>query len=391
MGSPLVFTLLRGRCLPEAISYMMKGLLRRLSAPPRNDGVVLISSTDDTSLDGELNLSEISPTSLLRNQTSCRYTYLHVVMSQNIVQGGLIYCNTMHEKENQMDETDLQQFESHRRLMFSIAYRMLGSAAEAEDILQDAFLRYQTAQHDEINSPKAFLSTIVTRLCLNRLESAQSQRETYIGTWLPEPILTDDRSIDAVQQTELHESLSMAFLVLLEQLTPFERAVFLLRQVFDYGYNEIAEMIGNDETACRQLFSRAKKHISENRPRFKSNPEKQHVMLEQFVVAVSQGKMDGLLQLLSNDVTLWADGGGKVRGAALESLHGREAVARFVIASPNLTNGLLEPRIALVNYEPALLLQVEGETQFVVMLSIDDESIREIRIIANPDKLQGVK
>jgi len=289
-----------------------------------------------------------------------------------------------------MDKTDIKLFESHRRLMFSIAYRMLGSATEVDDILQEAFLRYQTMQNRELDSPVAFLSTVVTRLCLNRLNSAQHQRETYIGTWLPEPILTDDQSIDTGQQTELHESLSMAFLILLEQLTPLERAVFLLRQIFDYEYVEIAQMIGNDEAACRQLFSRAKKHISANRPRFRADPEKQRDMLEQFVTAVSRGELDGLLTLLSDDVTLWADGGGKVRGAALASIHGREAVARFVIASPNLTTGLLEPRIALVNDEPALLLRMDGQTRFVVMISLDDTSIREIRIVANPDKLRGV-
>jgi len=289
-----------------------------------------------------------------------------------------------------MNTQDLKQFESHRRLMFSIAYRMLGSAAEAEDILQEAFLRYQTMQNSEIDSPKAFLSTVVTRLCLNRLNSAHHQRETYIGTWLPEPILTDAKTVDAVQQTELHESLSMAFLVLLEQLTALERAVFLLHQVFDYEYAEIAEMIGNDEAACRQLFSRAKKHISANRPRFQADPARQRDMLDQFVAAVSRGELDGLLTLLSDDVTLWADGGGRVRGAALESIHGREAVARFVIASPNLTNGLLDPCIALVNDEPALLLRMDGQTRFVVMINMDDTSICEIRIVANPDKLRGV-
>jgi RNA polymerase sigma-70 factor (ECF subfamily) len=297
----------------------------------------------------------------------------------------------MPEKENHMDSTDLQQFESYRPLMFSIAYRMLGSRSEAEDILQEAFLRYQAAPRREIILPKAFLSTIVTRLCLNRLASAQSQRETYIGTWLPEPILTvQDESVDTEQRVELHESLSMAFLVLLEQLTPLERAVFLLRQVFDYEYLEIAEMIEKDEAACRQLFSRAKKHIFENRPRFSANPERHSEMLEQFIAAVSKGELGGLLALLSDDVTLWADGGGKVRGAALHPLHGREAVARFVIASPYLTNGLLEPRIVSVNEEPSLLLRVDGQTRFVVMLSVDENHIQEIRIIGNPDKLQGI-
>jgi RNA polymerase sigma-70 factor (ECF subfamily) len=290
-----------------------------------------------------------------------------------------------------MNSTDLDQFESHRPLMFSIAYRMLGSVTEAEDMLQEAFLRYQHTSRTEIVSIKAFLSAIVTRLCINRLASAQSQRETYIGPWLPEPILTTpDESADAIQRAEMHESLSLAFLVLLEQLTPLERAVFLLRQVFDYEYEEIAEMIEKDEVACRQLFSRAKKHISENRPRFKPNPEIHHQMLEQFLAAINTGEIDGLLQLLSEDVMLWADGGGKVRGAILEPLHGREAVARFVIASPRLAIGQLEPRIVTLNGEPALLLRTLGQTRFVVMISVDQTRVREIRVIANPDKLKGV-
>jgi RNA polymerase sigma-70 factor (ECF subfamily) len=290
-----------------------------------------------------------------------------------------------------MDSSDLERFESHRRLMFSIAYRMLGSVAEAEDILQEAFLRYQTASSREIRSSRAFLGTIVTRLCLNRLEAAGYQRETYIGTWLPEPILTDEQTIDAGQQVELHESISMAFLVLLEQLTPLERAVFLLRQVFDYEYAEIADMVGSDETACRQLFSRAKKHISENRPRFRANPESHRELLEQFMTAIRRGELDGLLAILSDDVILWADGGGKVRGAALHPVHGREAVARFVMASPSLTTRPLEPRIALVNEEPSLLLSVNGELRFVVMISTDETYIHEIRVVGNPDKLKGVR
>ncbi|RPJ24761.1 MAG: RNA polymerase sigma-70 factor [Chloroflexi bacterium] len=290
-----------------------------------------------------------------------------------------------------MNSNDLQKFETQRALMFSIAYRMLGSVAEAEDILQEAFLRYQNTSRAEIVSTKAFLSAVVTRLCINRLTSAQNQRETYLGPWLPEPILTmPAESADAVQRLELHESLSMAFLILLEQLTPFERAVFLLRQVFDYEYQEIAEVIGRDEGACRQLFSRAKKHIAENRPRFKPNPEAQREMLERFIAAVRAGEVEGLLQLLSADVRLWIDGGGKARGAALEPLHGREAVARFVIAAPRLAMGPLEPHIVMVNGEPALLLRTEGQARFVVMISVDQTNVSEIRIMGNPDKLKGV-
>ena len=288
-----------------------------------------------------------------------------------------------------MHTQDLQSFETYRPLMFSIAYRMLGSATEAEDILQEAFLRYQgTAQ--EIVSPKAFLSTIVTRLCLTRLASAQVQRETYLGPWLPEPILMADETVETTHRAELHESLSVAFLVLLEQLTPVERAVFLLRQVFDYEYAEIADILGKDETACRQILSRAKKHIAENRPRFQTDPATHRQILDRFITAVGNGELDGLLQLLSDDVVMWADGGGKARGAAVIPLRGRETVARFVMASPRLATGPLEPRIVIVNGEPALVLGAQGKIFLVVLLSIDQTRIREVRIMGNPDKLKGV-
>jgi len=168
------------------------------------------------------------------------------------------------------------QFEAHRPLMFSIAYRMLGSAMEAEDIVQEAYVRYQALSPQTVRSPKAFLSTVVTRLCLNQLESARAKREVYIGPWLPEPVLTESGAAMASEagtsspshQVELRESISFAFLLLLEQLTPVERAAFLLREVFDYEYGEIAEILDKDEAACRQILSRAKKHIVEHRPRF---------------------------------------------------------------------------------------------------------------------------
>jgi RNA polymerase sigma-70 factor, ECF subfamily len=291
-----------------------------------------------------------------------------------------------------------EQFEAHRPLMFSIAYRMLGSAMEAEDIVQEAYLRYQAISPEAIRSPKAFLSTVVTRLCLNQLESARTKREAYIGPWLPEPVLTGAEDATALntlspspsQQTELHESISLAFLILLEQLTPVERAVFLLREVFDYAYAEIAEILEKDEAACRQLFSRAKQHIAEHRPRFKATPEQHRQLLSQFMRAVSAGELEGLMTLLSDDVTMWADGGGKARGAATQPLHGRAAVARFVLASTRFLTSNYQAEIALVNGQPAAILRVGHQAVIIIAIEGDSDHVREIRVIGNPDKLRRV-
>jgi RNA polymerase sigma-70 factor (ECF subfamily) len=289
-----------------------------------------------------------------------------------------------------MDTHDAGQFEAYRPLMFSIAYRMLSSATEAEDIVQEAYLRYQTTPPEQIVSHKAFLSTIVTRLCLNQLQSARAQRESYIGPWLPEPVLTDiDERFAPAQQAELHESLSMAFLVLLEQLTPLERAVFLLREVFDYDYAEIAQIVGSTQVACRQLFSRAKKHIAEHRPRFKPTPEAHRQILDQFIHAASSGELDGLMQLLADDVVLWTDSGGKVPGALNRPLRGRDAVARFVLRSTR-RGASFQIVVAEVNSEPALLLHDKGAAQLVLCLSIDQGQVSAVRVIGNPDKLRSL-
>jgi len=283
------------------------------------------------------------------------------------------------------------QFETYRPLMFSIAYRMLGSAVEAEDIIQETYLRYQSVPPETITSPKAFLCTIVTRLCLNQLQSARAQRETYIGPWLPEPVLTDDDPrLAPSDQATLHDSISMAFLVLLEQLTPLERAVFLLREVFDYEYAEVAEIVGKEEAACRQLFSRAKKRIAAQRPRFRPSRDEHRQLLDQFLQAVSAGEMEGLRQLLADDVTMWADGGGKVRGAATQPLHGRNAVARFVLASTRFLVEGYHAEIAEVNGEPAVVLRADDRALLVLFSTGAHGKVQEIRVIGNPDKLKHV-
>jgi RNA polymerase sigma-70 factor (ECF subfamily) len=286
----------------------------------------------------------------------------------------------------------VEQFEKYRPLMFSIAYRMLGSASEAEDIVQEAYLRYRSVPYETIASHKAFLSTVVTRLSINSLERARTQREVYIGPWLPEPLPTNsDSQIAPEDRPILRESISMAFLVLLEQLTPVERAVFLLREVFVYEYFEIAEIVGKEEATCRQLLSRAKKHIGAHRPRFKPSSQAHKKLLDRFIRASSLGDMDGLKALLRDDVELWADGGGKARGAALRPLYGREVVARFVLASTRFPEESYTVETKDVNGELAAVLRI-GE-KILVALFIEEEQghIKTIRAIGNPDKLQHLQ
>jgi len=278
----------------------------------------------------------------------------------------------------------MENFETHRPLMFSIAYRMLGSAMEAEDMVQEAYLRYQRVPPESIQSHKAFLSTVVTRLCLNQLQTAQARRESYVGPWLPEPILSDE---NPSTQASIHESLSMAFLVLLENLTPVERAVFLLREVFGYEYAEISDILGKEEAACRQLLSRAKKYIAENRPRFQPSPEKHREILTRFLQAAGEGELDGLMALLTEDVTMWADGGGKARGAALHPLHGRAAVARFVLASTRLAQNGFRAELAEVNGELAAIIHDGDKIVVVMFIETEGGHIRAIRVVGNPDKL----
>ncbi len=286
----------------------------------------------------------------------------------------------------------LGEFQAHRGLLFALAYRMLGSVADAEDVLQDAYLRFEAVPSDTIRSPKAFLSTLVTRLCLNQLESARSRRETYVGPWLPEPIRTDRPELAAPpsERIEMLESISMAFLVLLEQLSPAERAVFLLHKVFDFAYDDIADMVEKDAATCRQIGSRAAKRIAEHRPRFRSAPDHHRRLLEQFMLAVGSGSYEGLIALLTHDVTLWADGGGQVRGAATQPLHGHDAVARFVLASTRYLPDGAVPEIAEVNGAPAAILRVGADPLFVIAIEVRDDRIAEVRVLGNPSKLRGL-
>ena len=285
-----------------------------------------------------------------------------------------------------------ESFESYRPYLFSIAYRMLGSAMDAEDMVQETFLRYQGTPPETIRSLKAFLTTIIIRLCVDQLQLARRQREVYVGPWLPEPILATMpvETRDPAERADLEESISLAFLVLLEQLQPFERAVFLLREVFEYEYAEIATMLGKNEAACRRSFSRAKKHLSEHRPRFPASPQTRRQLLTGFFQAVETGEMIPLMDLLSEDVTLWADAGGKIKQAALRPITGRNAVARFSLGTRRFLPENYRAELAEVNGQAAIIIRTGGQALFVLSIEVEAERIQAIRIMANPEKLARI-
>jgi RNA polymerase sigma-70 factor (ECF subfamily) len=286
--------------------------------------------------------------------------------------------------------TRIDAFTEARPLLFAIAYRMLGSVADAEDIVQDAYLRWQEAPETDVRTPRAYLATIVTRLAINQLRSARSRRESYVGPWLPEPLVTE-HAADPSEPVELAESLSMAFMVMLERLSPIERAVLLLHDVFDFDYAEIARIVEKSETNCRQLLTRAKKHIGAAEARFDVDPAQADRLMTLFTQAAGAGDMDGLLAVLAEDITLWADGGGKVRGAALRPVTGADSVARFVIGViQRLVPTGRTMRPARINGEPGFIVYVNGRPLAALILHIRDERIRTIYAVGNPDKLQAL-
>ena len=286
----------------------------------------------------------------------------------------------------------VESFETYRPYLFAIAYRMLGSAMDAEDMVQETYLRFQGTPLDTIRSLKAFLTTIIIRLCMDQLQLARRQREVYVGPWLPEPILTaaTPASEDPAERVDREESISLAFLVLLEQLQPFERAVFLLREVFAYEFAEIATMLDKSEAACRRSFSRAKKHLSEHRPRFPASPDTHRQMLTGFLQAAQGGDMIPLMDLLAENVTLWADAGGKIKTAALHPIRGRDAVARFSLGTVRFLPEDSRAELAEVNGQAAVIIRTSGQALFVLSIEVEAERIQAIRIIANPEKLARI-
>jgi len=287
-----------------------------------------------------------------------------------------------------------ESFEALRPKLFSIAYRMLGSVSEAEDVVQEAFLRQQRVvlRGDEIDSPRAYLSAVVTRLSIDELRSARARREVYVGEWLPEPVLTDgdeEPLLDPADYAEQADSLSLAFLVLLEELTPVERAVFLLHDVFAYGYDEIADTVGKSEQNCRQLATRARRRIDENKPRFETSREEKERLAARFFAAAEDGDVAALVEMLAADVAVYGDGGGKAP-ALPRPVFGRDRVSQLIVG---WGSQLGELRITLhpheVNGQPgAMLLDEDGRIVNVLSLDIADGLVQTIRSVINPDKLR---
>jgi len=287
----------------------------------------------------------------------------------------------------------IELFQAHRPRLFAVAYRMLGSASDAEDVVQDAWLRYSGARAADIRSPEAYLTTIVTRLCLDRLKSARASREEYVGPWLPEPLVTD-RAPGPERSVALAESVTLAFMVLLETLSPEERAVFLLREVFEHDYDEIAAMLDTTAANCRQLFHRAKERLAERRPRFRDAAGEKRPLVGRFVQALVAGNADELRRVLADDVGFWSDGGGKVL-AARRPVFGREAVVTVLVgirrtgpATVGVPLEAVSVDVIDVNGEPAMVLRIGGHVDSVYAFTIDGGAISAIRIVRNPDKLK---
>jgi RNA polymerase sigma-70 factor (ECF subfamily) len=280
----------------------------------------------------------------------------------------------------------LPVFQEHRSLLFSIAYRMLGSAADAEDLVQESFIRWQETPIAEIESPRAFLITIVSRLCINHLQSARVRREEYFGTWLPEPLITSPAAEPSLV-SPYDDSLSLAFLVVLERLNPVERAVFLLREVFDYEYSEIAQILDQKEPACRQILRRARQRIAGGQPRFDPSPQEREKLFQRFLDASARGDLAGLVDLLSDDVVLYADGGGKGRAVPLP-IYGVDKVARFFLRAPAkfLPKDLVRRRVG-INGQPGVVSFLDGRPFSAFTVDIVDGRIRRIYIVANTEKL----
>ncbi len=279
-------------------------------------------------------------------------------------------------------------FEEHRTALTGIAYRMLGTLAEAEDMVQETYLRWHAAEREAIRSPRAWLTTTVTRLCIDQLRSARVQREEYKGPWLPEPLVHDGPD-EPLERLATVDSISMAFLRLLEQLSPNERAAFLLHRVFDYKYKEIASILGKSEAGCRQLVHRAKRRLDAEKPRFDATQEERERLATSFSKAVQTGEMAPILSVLAEDVTLWSDGGGRAL-AALNPIYGASKVARFFlgILSKAPEDSYFEPRH--INGEPGFVGFSGGQAVTTMTFEVAEGRIVGIHMVRNPEKLSRI-
>jgi RNA polymerase sigma-70 factor (ECF subfamily) len=285
--------------------------------------------------------------------------------------------------------TRSEPFLEHRSLLFAIAYRMLGSVADAEDAVQETYLRWRRAadKGDEIRSPKGWLTTTISRVCLDQLGSARVKREQYIGPWLPEPLA--GVTPDVAETVADFDTLSLAFLVLLESLSPKERAVFLLHDVFGYDFASIGEIVGESDAYCRQLAKRARAHMTNRRPRFAADRARRDRLTADFLRAVSEGDMPALIETLTDDVTVFSDGGGKVN-AARKPVAGRDKVALFLTNIARLAPAGTSFRVEPINGQPGIVTLVDGVVRNVVTFDFTDSGIRTIYIVVNPDKLRAV-
>lgn len=285
------------------------------------------------------------------------------------------------------DPARLETFTEYKPLLFAVAYRMLGSSADAEDMLQETFIRWQRTSEENIESPRAFLLTITTRLCIKHLQAARVKREGYFGLWLPEPLVTAPKQ-NPLTSVEVDESLSLAFLLLLERLTPVERAVLLLREVFDYEYSEIASILGQSEMNCRQILRRARQHIKNARPRFDASLQQRTELLRRFSEASSHGDLEGLVALLSKDAVFYSDGGGKAP-ALPKPIYGAANIARGILEGLRklVPKGLVR-RFVEINGQPGIVTFFGDHPFSVFTLDVVNGLVASVYVVTNPEKLR---
>ncbi|WP_406352278.1 RNA polymerase sigma-70 factor [Streptomyces sp. NBC_01635] len=289
-------------------------------------------------------------------------------------------------------DTVTDAFEEHRPVLLGVAYRMLGRVADAEDVVQEAWLRWAGGDRSEVREPRAYLVRVTTRLAIDRLRQIKARGETYVGPWLPEPYLTDfgDTTPDTAEQVVLTDSVSLAVLVVMESLSPLERAVFVLREAFGYPYSDIAALLDRGEPAVRQLAARARKHVEERRPRYDVDPAQRRDLTERFLAAAAGGDLEGLMKLLAPDVRLVGDSGGKSR-APLRVLESADKVGRFLVGVTRKGFPDASVRLLELNGGPAALVLIGGRPDTVFQLDVVDGRVQVVYIIRNPDKLRSLE